>query len=141
MADEEMLDDGFGRGGEAVDFVDGAADGFELHHDVAEKLAGGGVTDGAHVAELFELADVVKDGGGEQEIDVELGVMRGDAASHAAQGDDVLEQSTEIGVVHDFGGGGALVAARNFGVGDDGGGGFLRPRMGDGWGGGGGGGK
>ena len=59
----------FSGGGKAFDFVDRAGDGFEFHDDVAEELAGSGVADGAFVAEFFEFADVVENGGGEEQID------------------------------------------------------------------------
>ena len=85
----------FSGGGKAFDFVDGAGDGFEFHHDVAEKLAGRGVADGALVAEFFEFADVVEDRDGEEQVDVELGIMPGDELGHAAEADDVFEQAAD----------------------------------------------
>ena len=69
MADEQVLHDGFERRGKSGDGVDGAGDGFEFHDDVAEELAFGGVADGAFVAEFVEFADVVKHGGGEEQVD------------------------------------------------------------------------
>src|SRR5713101_4174210 len=100
---------------------------------MAEKLAGGGVADGALVAELIELADIVKDASGEQEIDIKLGIMRGDAAGHAAEGHDMFEQAAEIRVVHDLGGWGALIAARGFGIGENAEDEPFQPRIGDGF--------
>ena len=61
VADEQMLDNGFEGRGEILDVVDRAGDGFEFHDNVAEQLAGGGVADGAFVAEFFEFADVVEE--------------------------------------------------------------------------------
>ena len=77
--------------GKLGDGVDGAGNGFDFHDDVAEQLAGGGVADGAFVAELFEFADVVEDGGGEEQVEVELAIMGGDLLGQAAEADDVFE--------------------------------------------------
>ncbi len=129
-----MLHDGLERRGEAFDFVDRARDGFKLHDDVTEELPRRGVDNGAFVAELFELADIVEDARGEQEIDIELGIMRGDAARHAAERDDVFEQAAEIGMVHHFGGRRAFVAAGGFGIDDYAQDQLLEPGIGDGFG-------
>ena len=109
----------FSGGGKAFDFVDRARDGFQFHDDVAEELAFGGVADGALVAEFVELADVVEDGGGEEQVDVELSVVPRYNFGQAAKADDVFEQAAHIGVMHDFGGGCALVACCGRGFGDD----------------------
>src|SRR6202040_4187274 len=93
--------------------------GFKFHDDVTEKLARRGVADGALVAQLFELADVVQQRGGEQEIEIEFRIMFRNVPGHAAKTDDVLQQSTKIRVVHHFGGGGALVAPGGARIGDD----------------------
>ncbi len=60
--------------------------------------------------------------------------MRGHAARHAAKRNDVFEQAAEIGMVHDFGGRGALVAAGGFGIGDDAENQLFEPRVGNGFG-------
>src|ERR1700674_5043394 len=119
MADQNMLHHGFQRRRKSIDGVDGVGDGLELHHDVAEELTFGGVGDGAVVTKLVELPDVVKDRGGQQEIEVELRIMRGGLLRQAAEADDVLDQAAEIGVMHDLRGGCAFVACGDRGLGDD----------------------
>ena len=116
MTDEEMLEDDFEIGRKAGDGVHGFVDGFEFHDDVAEELALYGVADGAVVAELVEFADVVENGGGKQEIEVELGIMRGGKLGETAKAKDVLEEAAEISVVHDFGGRRALVFRGDRGI-------------------------
>ncbi len=114
VADEQVLDYRFERRGKIWDGVDGARNGFDFHHDVAEELAFGGVADGALVAEFVEFADVVKHSGGEEQIEIELGVVSGQLLGEAAEADDVFEQAADVGVMHDFGGGRALVSAGRF---------------------------
>jgi len=132
MADKEMLDDGFEFWRETFDGVHGFINGFKFHDDVAEELSFDGVADGAVVAELVEFADVVEDGGGKQEIEVELGIMRGGELGEAAKTEDVLEEAAKIRVVHDFGGRRALVFRGDGGVRKDGGNKLFQPGIGNG---------
>src|SRR5205823_13141697 len=101
MADEKMLDDGLQVGGKAFDGVHGLRNRFKLHHDVAEELAFNGVADSTVVAKFVELADIVENRGGEQKIDVKLGIVRGGLPGETAQTKNVLEEAAEISVVHD----------------------------------------
>src|SRR5438477_1689037 len=132
MADEKMLDDGFQVGGKTLYGVHGFRNGFEFHHDVAEKLAFDGVADGALVAKFVELADVVEHRGGEEKIDVQLRIMRGSLFGEAAQTEDVLDEAAEIGMVHHFGGGGALVLRGDCWIRNDAGDEFVQPGISDG---------
>src|SRR6266568_3592742 len=109
MADEKMLDDGFQVGGKTFCGVHRLRNRFQFHDNVAEELAFDGVADGAFVAELVELANVVKNRGGQQQINVELGIMCGDLFREPTQTDDVFEQAAKISMVHDFCGGSAFV--------------------------------
>src|SRR6266567_124132 len=113
MADEKMLDDGFQVGGKTLDGVHGFRNCFQFHHDVAEELAFDGVADGALVAELVELANIVKNCCGQQQINVQLGIVPGDLFREPTQTDDVFEQAAKIGVVHDLRSGCALVLRRD----------------------------
>src|SRR5260221_980540 len=63
MTDQKMLHDGFQRWRKALDFVYRVRDGFDFHDDVAKQLPFAGVPDGAFVAKLVELSDVVQNGG------------------------------------------------------------------------------
>ena len=53
--------------------------------------------------------------------------MRGDLFGQATQADDVLEKSAKIGVMHDFGGGGALEADNKLRIAENGSGELLQP--------------
>jgi len=53
------------------------------------------VADSAFVAEFFEFADVVQKGRGEQEIDVELGIMTRHNFSHAQRPMTCSQQAAE----------------------------------------------
>ncbi len=114
-----MLDDGFQIGGKTFDGVHGFRNGFEFHHDVAEELAFDGVADGPFVAQLVEFADVVQNRGSQQQINVELGIVRGDLLREATQTDDVLKQAAEIGVMHHFRRRSALVFGGDCRIGND----------------------
>src|SRR6266851_2991478 len=127
MADQQMLNDGLQRRGKTLEGVHGFRNRFEFHHDVAEELAFDGVGDGAVVAELVELADVVENCRGQQQIDVKLRIMRGDLFREAAQTDDVLDQAAKIGVVHHLRGRSALVLRCDCRFADDSGDEFLQP--------------
>src|SRR6266705_5057561 len=127
MADQKMLHDRFQVRGKTLDGVHGFRNGFEFHHDVAEELAFHGVGDGAVVAKLIELADVVENCRGQQQINVKLRIMRGGLFREAAQTDDVLDQAAKIGVVHHLRGGSALVLRCDFRIRDNSGDEFLQP--------------
>src|SRR6266704_1931795 len=131
MADKKMLDDGLQVRGETFDGVHSFRNGFEFHHDVAEELAFDGVADGAFVAEFVELADVMQNRGGEEKINVELGVMRGGLPGKAAQADDVLEQAAEISVMHYFCRGSAFVFRGDSGIRNDRGDEIVQPGLGE----------
>src|SRR4029077_16603126 len=90
MADEQVLDDGLQVGGETLDGVHSFRNGFEFHHDVAEKLAFDGVGNGALIAQFVELPDIVKNRGGQQQIHVEFGIVRGGLFGEATQAQDVF---------------------------------------------------
>ena len=94
----------------------------------------GGVADGAFVAEFVELADVVEHGGGEEQIKVELGIVRRELLREAAETDDVFEQAADVGVVHDFGRRRALEARSDLGIGDDADDKGFQPGIADGFG-------
>src|SRR5271165_6986010 len=121
MANEDVLNDGPEAGWKALHAIHGLVDGVELHHDVAEELALRGVTDGALVAEFFELAHIVQQSSNEEEIDIEFRIVRGNLFREAAQADDMFEEATKIGMVHGFRGGRALEARDELRVAETGG--------------------
>ena len=132
VADEEMLNDGLQVWRETFDGVHGFGDGFKFHHDVAEELAFDGVADSAFVAEFVELADIVEHRRGEKKIDVQLGIVRGSLLGEPAQTEDVLDEAAEKRMVHDFGGGGALVLRGDCWIRNDAGDEFVQPGISDG---------
>src|SRR5260370_35056056 len=97
MADEHVPDDRFQFGGKTFDGVHGFGNGFKFHHDVAEKLAFDGVADSALETKFVELADVVENRGGGQQINVKLGIVRGGLFAEAQQAYDWLRQTAAGG--------------------------------------------
>ncbi len=74
--------------------------------DVADQLAFERVVEGGAPGEFADLADVVQDGAGDEEVRVDLRVERGGGEADADEAEDVLEQAADPGVVQTFGGGG-----------------------------------
>ena len=72
-----------------------------LHADdeVADQLALVGVAEDAAVAQLADLADVVQEDAHQQQVAVQLGIERQQAVGRVEQGDDVLQQAAEVGVM------------------------------------------
>ncbi len=74
--------------------------------DVADELAFQRVVEAAGPGELADFADVVEDGAGDEEVGVDFGVEGCGGAADADEGEDMLEQAAEPGVVEALGGGG-----------------------------------
>ena len=85
-----------GQVGGPLDLV---AEHLDAHDQVADELALVGVAEGAVVAQLVDLADVVEEDAGQQQVAIELGVEVDDPVGDGQQGDDVLEQPAVVGVV------------------------------------------
>src|ERR1019366_5506917 len=81
--------------------------------DVSNHLAFEGVAEGGSPAQFAHLADVVEDGAGDQQVRVDLGVEGRGCAADAHQGDDVLQQASDPGVVQHLGGGSGAVGCAN----------------------------
>ena len=79
--------------------LDLVAEHLDTHDQVADELALIGVGEGAVVAELVDLADVVEEDARQQEVAVELGVEVDDPVGDREDGDDVFEQPPVVGVV------------------------------------------
>src|SRR5208337_4517213 len=79
-----------------------------------------GVIEAGLPGEFVELADVVQDHAGHQQVTVEERVMRGDAFGQGQQTDNVLQQPAEPGVVKQPSGGGFAVGGGEGGVGEHG---------------------
>src|SRR5579864_8327984 len=87
---------------------------------MAEKLALGGVREGAVVSEFVNLADVVQEDAGEEKVAVDLRIVRAHQVAGAEQRHDVVEQASDIRVVKRFCGGGIAVGGGDFGIGHEG---------------------
>jgi hypothetical protein len=74
--------------------------------DVADELALQRVVEAGAPAELADLADVVQDGAGDEQVGVDFGVERGRGQADADQAEDVLQKAAQPGVVQALGGGG-----------------------------------
>jgi GTP cyclohydrolase IA len=81
-------------------------DHLEAEQDVAEQLAGGGVREPGLGGDLADLADVVDEGAGDEEVAVDhVAVVGGEHVTEPGDGDGVLEQAANVGVVVALGGG------------------------------------
>ena len=76
------------------------------YRDVADELAFEGVVEGAVPGELADLADVVEDGAGDEEVGVDFGVEGGVGEADADEVEDVFEEASDPGMVEALGGGG-----------------------------------
>ena len=83
---------------------------FFFNHDNAQgnvphELALEGVIEGGTPAQLLQLADVMQDGAGKEQVAVDLGIMLRGQVAEADQGNHVLEQTAHPGMVEGFCGG------------------------------------
>ena len=90
------------RAGEAGDlpqlfFHDPQPDG-----DVPQQLAFRRITEAARITELVDLADVVKNDAGEQQIEIDVRVVRRSELRQVAEREDMLDQPSEPGMMHRF---------------------------------------
>src|SRR4051794_13189165 len=74
-------------------------------HDVAEQAALLAEADLGAVGELARLAEVVHERGGEEKVWIQTGMQLGALECERADGDGVLEQAAEVGVVTGAGAG------------------------------------
>ncbi len=102
------------------------------HDQVADQPSLVGVLDAALVAELADLAQVVEEGAGHEQVAVELRVLIGDPVGELDAGHGVLEQPSRVGVVHALRGGRAAQAGDQVVVGQEGLHEFLHVDVGDG---------
>src|SRR5580704_15093623 len=116
MREDHMLDEDaklVGEWGKNLDFFAEHALG---DADVADHLALEGVGKTRLPGEFADFADVVKDGSGDEKVGVDLGVEGNVSAADADQGENVLEEAADPGVVETFGRGGTLIGGADVGV-------------------------
>src|SRR5262249_24776483 len=88
----------------------------QFHDDVTKQFALGGIADGPFVTQLIELSDIVENRRSNQQIEIEIRVVSSDLVGQAAQTDHVLEQTTDVRMMHHLGGRSALVKRSDFRV-------------------------
>ena len=81
--------------------------------DVAEQLAFVGVGKAALVVQLVDLADIVQHHAGDQQVVIDVRVVRRGRLRQPADAEHVLDQAAQKGVMNLLGGGRAAVAARD----------------------------
>ena len=89
--------------------------------DVAEQRAFQGVFEAGGPGQFADLADVVQDDAGEDQVAHEHGVVRHDAVGEADEADHMLQQAAEPGMMELLGGGSLDEGFADGGVGQDGG--------------------
>ena len=97
-----------GNCGQAAQFLAYHADS---DMDVAQQLALIGIREAAFVVQLVDLADIVQDHAGEQQIGVDEAVVLRRHAGHGAHRKHVLQQAAQERMVNVLGGRRAAVAA------------------------------
>ncbi len=88
--------------------------------DVADELAFEGVAEAGLPVQLADLADVVQDGAGDEQVGVDLGIERRGGEADADEREDVLQQAADPGVVQHLGGGSRAVGSGDRGVVEEG---------------------
>src|SRR4029079_11665218 len=88
----------------------------ELDDHVPEQLSAAGVGERAIVGQFVNFADVMEERTGQQKVAIDLGIVARDQVAGAKQGNHVIEQTADIGVVKALGGGRVLVRVRNFAI-------------------------
>src|SRR5687767_1013342 len=103
MAGNEVLYEKKPFGVEPGDLERLASHRLDAEHDVAKELSWRRVVRNGRPLQLYDLADVVQEGAGQQEITVEgdtlLKVVAGDAVTRRSDGKRVLEETVEVGVM------------------------------------------
>ena len=79
--------------------VDLLAEHLHAHDQVPHELPLVGVAECVVVRQLVDLADVVQEDAGQEQVTVDFGVEVGDPVGHVQERDDVLEQPSLIRVV------------------------------------------
>src|SRR5581483_6206853 len=91
----------------------------DLHSDldVPQKLPFRGITETARILEFADFADVVQHYAREQQVEIDVRVVRGAQFRQMAQGKNVLDQTADPIVVNGFGCGRGAVGAGDLFVG------------------------
>src|SRR5579864_2588153 len=74
----------------------------EFNYNMAEKLPLCGVRERAIICEFVDLPDVMQKSTSQQEITIDLGIIPANQIARAEQGNDVIEQTANIGMMERF---------------------------------------
>ncbi len=84
--------------------------------DMAEQLALGGIAETALIAEFVNLADIVQHHAGDQQVQIDAGIMRRCRFRQPAKRQHMFQQAAAEGVMNGLGGRRDLVARRDIGI-------------------------
>ena len=127
MADDQVLDRDFQIVGEIRHLRKLAVQHLQLDHHVPEQLALGGVAERACIGEFANLADVVQERSGQQQVPVHQRIIARHQVADAAERNHVFEQAADECVVQGFRRWGIAVAASDLRIGHEGS--HQRPQM------------
>ena len=116
MADDQVLEQRLKLGRKVGNQGQLRLQHLQLDDHVPQKLAARGVGERAVVGQFVNLADVVQENAGQQQISIHLRIVSGDQVAGAKERDHVIEQSADIGVVQRFGGGSVAVGRGDVGI-------------------------
>src|SRR5215469_10821038 len=117
MADDHMLEQSFQLFRESGDGGDLRLQHLQFDDHMSQQLTATGVGKRAGIGELVNFSDVVEKRASEQQVAVDLRIVPADQIRGAHERDHVVEQASDIGVVHGLGRRGASVGGRNLRVG------------------------
>src|SRR5438876_4467006 len=103
VTDDQMLQQGKELGRELRETLSLLLQHGQTDTDVADQHSLDRVPEGAGVGQFVDLADVVQDGPGDQQIPVEPEIAYRDELGERAEGNDVLEKAAQTSVVQRFG--------------------------------------
>jgi len=105
VTDDQMLQQGKELGRELRETLSLLLQHGQTDVDVTDQHSLDRVPEGAGVGQFVDLADVVQDGPGDQQIPVEPEIADRDELVEPVERNDMLKKTSEINVVQRFGGG------------------------------------
>src|ERR1700730_13495915 len=117
MADDEVLNQCLERVRETWHLNELRLQHLQFDDHVPKQLTPRTVGKGAIVSELVDLADIMQEGAGEQQITVHLRIVAAHEVAGVAQRDDVLKQAADERMMQGLGGGRIAVSFGAFRIG------------------------
>ena len=109
MADDQVLDQRLEFVWETWHLSDLGMQHFEFDDHVPEQLSARGVGKRAVVGEFMNLANIVQECAGEQQIAVDLRIVAAHQVAGLEKRDHMIEQATDVGMMQGLGSGGVAV--------------------------------